>query len=51
MMTATFQITLRPARRDEVATIIGMLADDHLGDARERLEHPLSRSITTRSNG
>lgn len=42
MMTATFQITLRPARRDDVATIIGMLADDHLGGARERLEHPLS---------
>ena len=41
MMTATFQITLR-SRRDDVATIIGMLADHHLGGARERLEHPLS---------
>jgi ribosomal protein S18 acetylase RimI-like enzyme len=40
MLTAS-QITLRPARRDDVAAIIGMLADDHLGRARERLEEPL----------
>lgn len=40
-MPAASQITLRPARRDDVAAIIGMLADDHLGRARERLEDPL----------
>src|SRR5690348_6545437 len=34
-------ITIRHARRDDVATIIAMLADDHLGRARERLEDPL----------
>ncbi len=33
--------TIRPARRDDVAAIIAMLADDHLGRARERLEDPL----------
>ena len=40
-MTAISQVTLRPARRDDVAAIIAMLADDHLGRARERLEDPL----------
>jgi ribosomal protein S18 acetylase RimI-like enzyme len=35
------QIILRPARGDDVAAIIAMLADDHLGRARERLENPL----------
>jgi ribosomal protein S18 acetylase RimI-like enzyme len=35
------QIILRPARREDVAAIIAMLADDHLGRARERLEQPL----------
>ncbi len=40
-MTAISRITLRPARRDDVAAIIAMLADDHLGRARERLEDPL----------
>jgi ribosomal protein S18 acetylase RimI-like enzyme len=40
-MSAISQITLRPARRDDVAAIIAMLADDHLGRARERLENPL----------
>lgn len=40
-MDATSQITLRRARRDDVAAIIAMLADDHLGRARERLEDPL----------
>jgi ribosomal protein S18 acetylase RimI-like enzyme len=40
-MTAMSQVTLRPARRDDVAAIIAMLADDHLGRARERLEDPL----------
>jgi ribosomal protein S18 acetylase RimI-like enzyme len=40
-MTAASLVSIRPARRDDVATIIAMLADDHLGQARERLEHPL----------
>ena len=40
-MTAAASITIRRARRDDVAAIIAMLADDHLGRARERLEDPL----------
>ena len=42
-MTAISQIILRPAVRDDVAAIIAMLADDHLGRARERLEQPLPK--------
>jgi ribosomal protein S18 acetylase RimI-like enzyme len=38
---ATSHITIRRARRDDVAAIVAMLADDHLGRARERLEQPL----------
>ena len=34
-------ITIRRARRDDVETIVKMLADDALGGARERLENPL----------
>jgi ribosomal protein S18 acetylase RimI-like enzyme len=34
-------ITIRPARRDDVGAIVAMLADDHLGRARERIEEPL----------
>jgi ribosomal protein S18 acetylase RimI-like enzyme len=41
-MTAT--ITLRPARRDDVANIVAMLADDALGSGRERIEDPLPQS-------
>jgi ribosomal protein S18 acetylase RimI-like enzyme len=40
-VTASPSITIRRARRDDVAAIIAMLADDHLGRARERLEDPL----------
>jgi hypothetical protein len=40
-MSAAAQIILRPAHREDVAAIIAMLADDHLGRARERLEDPL----------
>jgi ribosomal protein S18 acetylase RimI-like enzyme len=43
-MSAASPITLRPARREDVADIIGMLADDHLGRARERLEEPLPKA-------
>lgn len=40
-MTALPQIAFRRARRDDVAAIVKMLADDHLGRARERVEEPL----------
>src|SRR5262252_6519591 len=40
-VTAIDPITVRHARRDDVAAIVAMLADDHLGRARERLEDPL----------
>src|ERR1700749_835643 len=40
-MTETSPIIIRPARREDVAAIIAMLADDHLGRARERVEDPL----------
>ena len=38
-MTRT--VTIRPARRSDVETIVKMLADDALGRGRERLEDPL----------
>jgi ribosomal protein S18 acetylase RimI-like enzyme len=37
-------VTIRRARRDDVETIVKMLADDALGGARERLETPLPAS-------
>jgi len=40
----TKSVTVRRARGDDVPAIIAMLADDHLGRARERLEDPLPRS-------
>ena len=40
-ISAMSPITIRPARQDDIATIVAMLADDHLGRARERLEEPL----------
>jgi ribosomal protein S18 acetylase RimI-like enzyme len=43
-MTAISSITIRRARRGDVGTIVGMLADDPLGSARERLEEPLPPS-------
>jgi len=43
-MTAISSITIRRARRDDVRTIVTMLADDRLGSARERLEDPLPQS-------
>ncbi|MGN6117653.1 MAG: GNAT family N-acetyltransferase [Nitrobacter sp.] len=43
-MSSIANITIRPARRDDVRTIVGMLADDHLGKARERLQEPLPES-------
>ena len=43
-MTAISAVTIRRARRDDVGVIVGMLADDPLGSARERLEDPLPPS-------
>src|SRR6202048_2674414 len=43
-MAAISSILTRRARRDDVDAIVGMLADDPLGSARERLEHPLPPS-------
>ena len=40
-MTAALSVTIRRARREDVAAIVGMLADDPLGSGRERIEHPL----------
>jgi ribosomal protein S18 acetylase RimI-like enzyme len=40
-MATISQVTIRRARRDDVGSIIAMLADDRLGAARERLEEPL----------
>ena len=40
-MAATSTITIRPARRHDVGTIVRMLADDALGSGRERIEDPL----------
>jgi ribosomal protein S18 acetylase RimI-like enzyme len=42
-MAAT-PVTIRPARRDDVGVIVGMLADDALGSGRERIEDPLPPS-------
>jgi ribosomal protein S18 acetylase RimI-like enzyme len=42
-MTAS-SIVIRRAYRDDVRAIVTMLADDHLGRARERLEEPLPES-------
>jgi len=43
-MAANPQPILRRARREDVAVIVDMLADDPLGSARERLEDPLPAS-------
>jgi ribosomal protein S18 acetylase RimI-like enzyme len=43
-MTAALPITIRPARREDVGIIVGMLADDPLGSGREQLEDPLPSS-------
>jgi ribosomal protein S18 acetylase RimI-like enzyme len=37
-------VSIRPARREDVAAIVAMLADDRLGSARERMEDPLPAS-------
>ncbi len=43
-MTSSPSVTIRRARRDDVRAIVEMLADDHLGRARERLEERLPDS-------
>jgi len=43
-MAAISSVTIRPARRDDVGVIVGMLADDALGSGRERIEDPLPPS-------
>ncbi len=43
-MTAVSQVTIRRARVEDVGVIVGMLADDPLGGARERIEDPLPPS-------
>jgi ribosomal protein S18 acetylase RimI-like enzyme len=43
-MAATSTVTIRPARRGDVAIIVAMLADDALGSSRERIEDPLPPS-------
>jgi ribosomal protein S18 acetylase RimI-like enzyme len=40
-MSGVSQVKIRPARRDDVAVIVQMLADDALGRGRERIEDPL----------
>jgi ribosomal protein S18 acetylase RimI-like enzyme len=40
-MSAISPVTIRRARRDDVGAIVHMLADDPLGQGRERLEDPL----------
>ena len=43
-MSGLVQVRIRPARRDDVAAIVAMLADDALGHGRERIEDPLAAS-------
>ncbi len=43
-MTTNPSVSIRRARRDDVATIVAMLADDPLGSAREQIEDPLPAS-------
>jgi len=43
-MSGNSSITIRRARRDDVAIIVAMLADDPLGSGRERPEDPLPPS-------
>jgi len=43
-MTDTDKLVLRPARREDVPSIVRLLADDHLGATREALTDPLPAS-------
>jgi ribosomal protein S18 acetylase RimI-like enzyme len=44
MTAAASSVTIRRARRDDVTSIVKMLADDALGGPRERIEDPLPAS-------
>jgi ribosomal protein S18 acetylase RimI-like enzyme len=43
-VSKTSPVKIRRARREDVSIIIGMLADDKLGSARERVDDPLPQS-------
>ena len=43
-MANVSSVTIRRARREDVASIVAMLADDALGGPRERVEDPLPQS-------
>ena len=43
-MAANSKVTIRRVRREDVAVIVGMLADDPLGGPRELIEDPLPQS-------
>jgi ribosomal protein S18 acetylase RimI-like enzyme len=43
-MSGVSPVKIRPARHDDVAVIVAMLADDALGRGRERIEDPLPPS-------
>lgn len=43
-MSGVSHVKIRPARRDDAAVIVRMLADDALGRGRERIEDPLPPS-------
>lgn len=45
-MSQQSRVNIRRARRDDVADIVAMLADDKLGGPRERIEDPLPSSYT-----
>ena len=46
-MTTISQVTIRRARRDDLGSIVAMLADDPLGGPRERIEDPLPQPYFT----
>ena len=46
-MSVISEATIRRARREDVGSIIAMLADDPLGGPRERIEDPLPQSYFT----
>src|SRR6266496_368238 len=46
-MPAISEVTIRRTRREDVGTIVAMLADDPLGGARERIEDPLPQCYFT----
>ncbi len=43
-MSGVARVKIRPSRREDVAAIVAMLADDALGRGRERIEDPLPPS-------